>query len=644
MGIIEDCTVYDVETYPNAFTVCFKPVETPLGAFFEISDRRNDAASIFYYLTNVKRMVGFNNFNFDWPIIDHLLNILAHETNVTALQLYEKAQSIIDAIDNSHIRWKPVIPQIDLYLIHHFDNRMKSTSLKMIEFNMRSRTIADLPYPPGTMLRPEDIDVVLNYNGHDTLETERFLHHSRAAIEYRESLGEEWINYNDAKIGKQYFIRELEKAGVSCYHPGYGKQPRQTRRPDGVPLASVILPHTNFVRPELQQCLEFLRSTVIHDTKGSLETTVDLDGFKIHLGLGGIHGSVTRQYITGQTIMDFDVTGYYPSIAIEHGLYPEHLGPKFVEVFRALREQRKTTPRENVNKYGTLKLAQNAVFGDSNNPYSVFLDPAYMLATTVNGQLSLCMFVEQLSLIPGVRIIQVNTDGVTIQFPDRARPDVEAVHEWWQAITRMDLEAAIYSRMFIRDVNNYLAVSDRGKIKRKGVYDYEMLSGSIGGQIAWNRNFSALVIPRAAEAAMLNDVCPEDFIRNHDDPWDFLLRTKVPRSSRLELGDGTRLQNITRYYISETGKPLVKIMPPLRGKNVERRIGVHAEGLASPIGRTGSYLCSSCGEPFRTLEAFNMHNKAVHCWLVEPCNTFDGDLTGIDFRYYFQETEKLLIG
>lgn len=640
----EESDVYDVETYPNAFTMCTIPVMGKTGTFFEISDRRNDAASIFYYLTNVRRMIGFNNLNFDWPVLDYFLQLLSHSHTVTAYDLWVKAQEIFGAIDNSHVIWKPAIPQIDLFKIHHFDNPAKATSLKMLEFNMRSRTIEDLPYPPGTMLAPHEIDVVLRYNGHDVLETQKFAHHSRAAIDYRESLGEEWMNYNDAKIGKQYVIRELEAAGVQCYEPGFGKRPRQTWRPAGVPLAGVILPFIAFDRPELQQAVEFFRDQTVHDTRGSLETTVNLDGFEIHMGLGGIHGSVTRQYISDQTIMDFDVTGYYSSVAIEHGLFPEHLGPIFVDVYRALRERRKTTPRKDVNKYGTLKLALNAVFGDSNNVHGPFFDPQYMLSITINGQLMLCMFTEKLTMIPGVRIIQVNTDGVTVQFPSAARAAVEYVFEWWQAVTKLELEAAIYSRMFIRDVNNYLAVSDRGKIKRKGAYDYEMLSGSIGGQIAWNRNFSALVIPKAAEACMLDDVCPDDFISNHPDPWDFLLRTKVPRSSRLELGDGTQLQNITRYYISETGKPLVKVMPPLKGKTEPRRIGVHAEGQATAIGKTGAYLCSKCGTPFRTLSDFNVHNKTVHCWLITPCNTFDGDVTGLDIRYYLDETEKLLIG
>lgn len=633
--------VYDVETYPNVFTACFLPTDRDTGVFFEISDRRNDSASLFYYLTNLKRMIGFRNFDFDWPIIDYFLALLAQQTTVTAAEIYQKAEAIIGSYDRSHTVWKPSIEQVDLSLIHHFDNKAKMTSLKMIEFNMRSRSIEDLPFEPGTMLRPDQIDTLLRYNGHDVTETKAFWKHTLPMIEFREKLGPEYLNYNDTKIGKQFFIKELEAVGVQCFERG--RNPRQTHRSTGVPLADIILPYIEFERPEMQQTLEWFLAQRVFDTKGTLETAVSLDGFEMALGLGGIHGSVSKQTVTGMNVLDLDVAGYYPSIAIENRLFPAHLGERFCDVYASLRQRRKTTPREDIVTHGTLKLAQNGVFGDSNNPYSPFLDPAFMLAITVNGQLMLCMLAEKFSMISGVRMIQINTDGITLQFPDTARSAVEAVCSWWQGVTRLDLEYALYDVMFIRDVNNYLARTVGGKIKRKGVYDYEMRSGSIGGQVAWNKNFSSLVIPKAACAAMLDDTCPESFIHEHDDPWDFLLRTKVPRSSRLELGDGTVMQNITRYYISVNGQPLVKVMPALRGKTEPRRIGVHAEGQATAIGIRGDYRCSKCGEAFRILEDFNLHNKTVHCWLVTPCNVFEGDLTGLDHRYYVDETEKLLI-
>jgi hypothetical protein len=38
--------------------------------------------------------------------------------------------------------------------------------------------------------------------------------------------------------------------------------------------------------------------------------------------------------------------------------------------------------------------------------------------------------------------------------------------EWWQNKTRLRLEKAVYQRMIIRDVNNYIAIYEDGSLKR----------------------------------------------------------------------------------------------------------------------------------------------------------------------------------
>jgi hypothetical protein len=186
--------------------------------------------------------------------------------------------------------------------------------------------------------------------------------------------------------------------------------------------------------------------------------------------------------------------------------------------------------------------------------------------------------------------------------------------------------------------------SKSGKVKRKGEYDWEMLSGSTGGQKAWNRDFSALVVPKAAEAAFLDDQDPADFIAHHDEPYDFLLRAKVTGGSRLILGEsGTVLGKTVRYYIATRGEPLVKVMPPLKGKADERRIGIHAEGQASCTGdRKSGYQCSMCGERFMLKATFEEHNKSKHAWPIVVKNQWDGDLSGLDQRWYVEQAEALL--
>ncbi len=253
-----------------------------------------------------------------------------------------------------------------------------------------------------------------------------------------------------------------------------------------------------------------------------------------------------------------------------------------------------------------MKLALNGVYGDSNNQFSPFFDSKYTMTITVNGQLSIALLTERLMEIEGLTVIQVNTDGVTCELPEDKTEQYDSICKQWEKDTGLALEFAEYQAMYVRDVNNYIAVYTNGKVKRKGAYQYE--------ELGWHQNHSSLVIPKAVEACLVNGQDIAEFIINHKDKWDFMLRTKVPRSSRLvmSLEDGYEipLQNTCRYYASKEGGKLVKIMPPTEkqvseGKTDERRIGLETS------------------------------------WNVRPCNNmkdFDGK---INFDYYIEEAEKL---
>lgn len=627
--------VYDLETYPNCFLAGFLPTDGEKGVMFEISTRRNDADALYAYVRGCRRMIGFNNLGFDWPIMALFMRMYENNQPISPVPFYNKTNEIIKGDAFDHTIWNPEIEQLDLYRIHHLDNKARRTGLKKLEFVMRSENIEDLPFPPGTMLTHQQMDVLKYYGCHDITETAKFFKLSAEEIAFREEIGNpRAFCWSDAKIGKQFFIDELHKVGVETRNPD--GTPRQTLRPEGVRLADVIFPYVGFHSVELNGTLDFFRLQTVFNTKGTLKTSVKIGGLDIDLGLGGIHGSRSWKIVEAgdKYLLDIDVTGFYPNLAIANEVYPEHLGPAFVDVYERVRDRRKDHAKgTSTNK--ALKLAGNAVYGDSNNPHGVFMDPAYMLTITINGQLLQCMLAEWLCFDPEVELIQINTDGMTIRFPDSSRAHVENAVETWEAFTRLNLEAVLYNRMFIRDVNNYIAEGVDGKVKRKGAYEYKR---------EWWQDHSALVVQKAVEAFLLHDTDPMEFLESHDDPWDFLLCAKVNRDSRLELGvTRAPLQNTTRYYVSTIGDQLVKVMPPLKGKVDERRIGIHAEGQAECLGDRKNYRCSICGETFELKKMFDIHNKEQHAWKITPCNHFDGSVENVDYRFYLREIDKLTL-
>lgn len=223
--------VADIETYPSVMTMCTVDTDGENVLEFEISNRKNDSKRFLEFfrecIRNKRRMVGFNNRSFDYTIIHYMIEkakacrLSGEECVFTAKELYKVADEYFKKQKGSDKSFNPikdsdvVIPQVDLYLIHHFDNKARSTSLKMLEFNMRSDEIEDLPFPPGYSVRDDEIPVLLKYNKKDIFETLKFYNESKEALQLREDLtkqfGFDCTNYNDTKIGKQLFIDRLEK-------------------------------------------------------------------------------------------------------------------------------------------------------------------------------------------------------------------------------------------------------------------------------------------------------------------------------------------------------------------------------------------------------------------------------------------------
>ncbi|AWD93193.1 hypothetical protein AB9_087 [Acinetobacter phage vB_AbaM_B9] len=335
---------------------------------------------------------------------------------------------------------------------------------------------------------------------------------------------------------------------------------------------------------------------------------VVLDDFRIDFGLGGQHGSKVGAFHSTEdlVICDLDVKSYYPNLAIANRVYPEHLNEVFCDAYEEFYHERAKVPKSNpINK--AYKDGLNIVYGDSNSEFSAFYDPKYTMSITINGQLTLCMLMERLIDVCGIKIIQSNTDGFTFLIK-KDMLDIMKTHvSRWENLTGLEMEDAYYKSMFMRDVNNYVGLYEDGSVKSKGAYEYEPLRSMKLTHM--HKNHSALVVPMAVEHELLGRGYAEDFIRSHKDKFDFMLRTKVPRGSRLVLemdGEDIEQQNICRYYASEDGGYLTKIMPPLKEGDEDRRMSIES-GIK-----------------------------------VKTCNDINDFSWDINYDYYIEQADKLL--
>lgn len=480
---LDNAVIYDIETFPNAFTLHMECLNSDVSATWEISHFRDDRQQLmqwFQWLAQTQTpMMGFNNIHFDYPVIHYLFK----NPQATVEQLYNKAMQIIKGDDRfAQTIWANdrFTPQIDLFKIHHFDNRAKTTSLKALQINMRSSSVVDMPVEVGTILTEQQVnESLIPYNKHDVQETKQFAHFSMDAIKFRLELipqfGPDVLNWNDTKIGSEILIKKL--GDELCYDRSSGRrQMRQTPR-SRIALGDIIFPYIKFENPEFQRVHEYLKQQVLTAdelkdlgqieqirTKGVFtDLKAHVGGIDFHFGTGGIHGSVNAQKIIATDewlIRDIDVASLYPSIAIVNRLAPEHLGERFIDEYSKLPLERKRWQKEKGKKCieaNSLKLASNGTYGNTNSIWSVFYDPKFTLTITVNGQLLLCMLAEWLIKIPTFRIISINTDGITYLIHKNYLNQAIEIEKEWEKYTKLNLESVHFKRLWVRDVNNFLA-------------------------------------------------------------------------------------------------------------------------------------------------------------------------------------------
>jgi hypothetical protein len=671
---------YDIETIINCFTLTAESLDRDDRHTWEISDRRNDSAALMQWFNMLNRdqvlMYGFNNLHFDYPIIHA---IFMSGGTMSAADIYVLAQRIINGSDRFGMMVWPdqrFAPQVDLLKVHHFDNKAKSQSLKGLEFNMRSASVLDMPVPHDKPINVADTDAFLvPYNGWDVGETKRFALISAEAIAFRRDMSKtikgDVINFNDTKIGKELVIQRL--GDDVCFTWSPRKQPRQTIR-ESIALTDVVFPYISFEHPEFNRVLHWMTQQTLRpadwqeldgqpytgnqrvSTKGVFnDVHAVINGFRFDFGTGGIHGSVSNQRWSEDdeyAIEDIDVEALYPSIAIKNRLYPEHLGERFVEIYSELPAERVRVGKKSSAGQG-LKLGSNGTYGDSNNEYSPLYDPLFTMRITINGQLMLCMLAERLMRVPTLQMIQINTDGMTYRVHRSMLPVCHNIQAQWEAFTLLKLERAYYRRMWIRDVNNYVAQGTDKKLKLKGAYWYadgtqydggwtEAISKA--GPSAWHKDLSAHVVQRAAVAAMVHGLDPKLFLRLWRDPFDFMLRAKAPRGAQLLIGS-REVQRVTRYFITSQGEALRKIAPPTGPiGQYKRKSGVSEfeyQQWHSAHGNTWSPNVHT-----KNQSVYEMVESTINAGFnVSECNrASDFSFDRLNYDWYEQEARKLIIG
>jgi hypothetical protein len=341
--------------------------------------------------------------------------------------------------------------------------------------------------------------------------------------------------------------------------------------------------------------------------------TINFYGNAYTFAKGGLHtenGPKIFEADEEHLIIDWDVSSYYPAIIINNGKYPYHLGKEFlrgyIQMFNKRLELKPLAKKDKKIKgiVGALKLAVNSVYGKSSDMQSWIYDRQLTMFTTITGELSLLMLIEQYEC-NDINVISANTDGVTVRIRKDLVDKMHEINAWWCELTQYELERTDYQKIIFSTVNDYLAIKTDGEIKKKGDFltDFEL-----------HKNKSARIVPIALEQYFVNNVDIEHTIRNHSNVYDFCLRQKASKDFHYEgvnrvSGEKTIYNKLIRYYVSKTGEKLLKV------KNED---------------------CETNAADVSQVEAGE--------WVMHVCNhlTKDHSLANINYDYYIERANKIV--
>ena len=621
--------IYDIETMKELFLICIYKPSTDTTYEFSVSKWSNqlDAFARFAEQYDEYYWVGYNNLRFDSQVVEYILRNYQnwHELSgleICALIAQKAADTIHDANYDVFPEYKEEwlsLKQLDLFKIHHFDNKNRRVSLKRLEFEMDLENIEEMPiHHTKENMTQDEIALTRDYCINDIMATYEFykitigdtnhpLYKGNNQIELRQDIYEEFgipcLNYSDSKIGdemiKKYYCQEK---GIL-----YNDLPKKGFFRKEILVKNCIAEYVTFQTPELQKFYKLVRKqklTMVDDFKESLEFYGNIYTF----AKGGLHTENKPKVFEADDetkILDWDVSSYYPAIIINNGRYPQHLGKEFLRGYKQMFDKRlELKPLAKKDKkikgiVGALKLAVNSVYGKSSDMQNWIYDRQLTMFTTITGELSLLMLIEQYEL-NGIKVISANTDGVTIMVTNELLQKMHEINKWWMNLTTYELEKTDYQKIIFSTVNDYLAIKTDGEIKKKGDFltDFEL-----------HKNKSARVVPLALEQYFVHDIPVADTITNHSNIYDFALRQKASKDFHYEgLSDGNRTvyNKLIRYYVSNKGEKLMKIKNPECQSNAADASQVEA----------GEWVMTVCNHllPDHSLDNIN------HAYYIERAN------------------------
>lgn len=600
--------VYDIEVFQNIFHCSAINTETKEIHKFEISPRKNQLSELISFFKQVNSPVswndnyttncsidsdkifcGYNNLHYDNPVINYIIeyeHVLAEKpVLVITNSIFNLSREITNSDENIEKwkRWKYQVwfDSFDI-LTMLYSNKLR-VGLKEIQVTMQYKNVQEFVCDWSKPLPIEDFDSMIDYNINDIESTSALLDRCKKDIDLRLAIEDEYgvkvLSKDGVNIGMKILTHKyLEKTGLTWWDI------KDLRSPQAyIPLKNVILPFIKYDSPILKSVLDEMKTQVVSPGRKGYEKNFVFGGLRYTVGVGGIHSKNDPEIIIpaeDEMLIDIDVASLYPSMLIECGFYPKHLGPEFLEVYSQIRSER-IEAKHNGDKIkdSTLKLALNGLSGNLQNEHNFCYSPFAVMQIRINGQLLLLMLAEKLVEL-GCRIVQANTDGLFVLLKKSIYDKVNNVCREWEQLTKLTLEEDRFEAMYQYAINDYIAVKegytdirDRflageqiiQKKKTGELYksieqiqdDYIKQKGMFITKVQLGKGLTPKIIPEAVIKYFVDGIPVEDTIKGCKDIKKFLMAEKTGKQWNIEYMKED-IQRTNRFYASTNGGYLWK--------------------------------------------------------------------------------------
>lgn len=592
--------ICDIEIARNLFLIGLKDYPSEKETLLEVSehvDERKQFLTWYNSKTRKDLLVTFNGISYDVPVINFAYNIFSKDTSSLREQLlliHNYSQSLIekgkrkkkvkgyytDLFGEKHTVYEnededeefvndPFFKghnwtDIDLFRYWARSIRIsKKISLKSLGIALGYENVKDLPFDPNKDI--EDISTTRLYLHDDIRITYKVMLELKEKINFRSRFQEKEIYEILPNLDKKFNFMSYDEPKIVTSVINYLLQDEvPDTSPKKINIADIVL--SDIEAPDICvkgtdiNALEYMKSKVVKSTSEisfSAEVNYKTHRLLLDFGAGGIHGISRKGIIEppkGYTILDIDISSMYPSFIIEHKFSKYKILPNILREWRTKRFSYKR--KGNTFLSDLFKLFLNATYGMYGNKHSILYDLKSLLQVTVNGQMYILDLINKLYNKKDIEVFFANTDGITMFVKEE---DLESIKEFINSHGdkfKLIWEYQEYSKMFLKDVNNYIAIYKNGKVKRKGCYEYNVnIIDSV----------DQLIVPYVVEQYLVYGKDIITTLKEEKDILKFCLSKKVSKDYNV-LYNNRIIQNLNRFIVSKKGSYLYK--KKVKGKNV----------------------------------------------------------------------------